>query len=61
MPDHTHTHTHARTHARTCTCWQRRVRRAQGVVQHITMNDLPIGRSVDEALRVLQAIQFVAK
>ncbi|GLC43712.1 hypothetical protein PLESTB_000410900 [Pleodorina starrii] len=30
----------------------------QGVVQHVTINDLPIGRSVDEALRTLQAIQF---
>ena len=28
-------------------------------VRHITINDLPIGRSVDEALRVLKAIQFV--
>ncbi|GIL60757.1 hypothetical protein Vafri_15288 [Volvox africanus] len=33
----------------------------QGVVQHITINDLPIGRSVDEALRTLQAIQFHAE
>ncbi|GFR49243.1 hypothetical protein Agub_g11257 [Astrephomene gubernaculifera] len=33
----------------------------EGVVQHITVNDLPIGRSVDEALRTLQAIQFHAK
>ena len=29
-----------------------------GVVRHITINDLPIGRSVDEALRVVQAVQF---
>ncbi len=29
-----------------------------GIVRHATINDLPIGRSVDEALRVLQAIQF---
>ncbi|GIL88678.1 hypothetical protein Vretimale_17268 [Volvox reticuliferus] len=32
-----------------------------GVVQHVTINDLPIGRSVDEALRTLQAIQFHAE
>jgi peroxiredoxin 3 len=30
----------------------------KGIVRHITINDLPIGRSVDEALRVVQAIQF---
>jgi peroxiredoxin (alkyl hydroperoxide reductase subunit C) len=29
-----------------------------GIVRHITINDLPIGRSVDEALRVVQAVQF---
>lgn len=29
-----------------------------GVVQHATINNLAIGRSVDEALRVLQAAQF---
>lgn len=33
----------------------------EGVIQQITINDLPIGRNVDEALRLLQAIQFVAK
>jgi alkyl hydroperoxide reductase subunit AhpC len=33
----------------------------QGLVQQITVNDLPIGRSVDETLRLLQAIQFVAE
>lgn len=32
-----------------------------GVVRHITINDLPIGRSVDEALRVLDALQFFEK
>jgi len=31
---------------------------AKGIVRHITINDLPIGRSVDEALRVVQAVQF---
>ncbi len=29
-----------------------------GMVQHATINNLAIGRSVDEALRVLQAAQF---
>eukprot|EP00878_Enallax_costatus_P000963 GHUV01001095.1.p1 GENE.GHUV01001095.1~~GHUV01001095.1.p1 ORF type:complete len:397 (+),score=108.41 GHUV01001095.1:156-1346(+) len=33
----------------------------EGIVQQITINDLPIGRSVDETLRLLQAIQFHAK
>ncbi len=31
----------------------------QGVVQHATINNLGVGRSVDEALRVLQAFQYV--
>jgi len=30
----------------------------RGVLLQITMNDLPIGRSVDEALRLVQAFQF---
>ena len=30
-----------------------------GVVQHATVNNLGVGRSVDEVLRVLQAFQFV--
>jgi alkyl hydroperoxide reductase subunit AhpC len=29
-----------------------------GVLRHSTINDLPIGRDVDETLRVLQALQF---
>lgn len=33
----------------------------EGIVQHITMNNLGIGRSVDEAKRMLQATQFVAE
>jgi alkyl hydroperoxide reductase subunit AhpC len=33
----------------------------KGVVRTITVHDLPIGRSVDEALRVLDALQFVEK
>ena len=32
-----------------------------GVIRHVTVNDLPIGRSVDEALRVLDALQFYEK
>lgn len=31
----------------------------EGVVQHATINNLAFGRSVDETLRVLQAIQYV--
>ncbi|GAB9466858.1 Thioredoxin-dependent peroxide reductase [Globisporangium polare] len=31
----------------------------QGVLQQITVNNLPIGRSVDETLRLIQALQFV--
>jgi len=30
----------------------------QGVVRHQVVNDLPIGRSIDEALRVVDALQF---
>lgn len=33
----------------------------KGVIRHATINDLPIGRSVEEALRVVQAIQFTDK
>lgn len=32
----------------------------QGVVQHATINNLSVGRSVEETLRVLQAFQYVA-
>ncbi len=32
-----------------------------GIVRHALINDLPIGRSVDEALRVLDALQFHEK
>eukprot|EP00951_Prasinocladus_malaysianus_P022338 scaffold186981_cov46-Prasinocladus_malaysianus.AAC.1 len=31
----------------------------EGVIQHCTINNLAFGRSVDETLRVLQAIQYV--
>ncbi len=30
----------------------------QGIIRAITIHDLPLGRSVDEALRVLDALQF---
>jgi peroxiredoxin (alkyl hydroperoxide reductase subunit C) len=30
----------------------------QGIVRHQLVNDMPIGRSVDEALRVIDALQF---
>jgi peroxiredoxin 2/4 len=30
-----------------------------GVLQHATINNLPVGRSVEETLRVLQAFQYV--
>lgn len=30
-----------------------------GVVRHQVVNDLPLGRSVDEALRLVKALQFV--
>jgi alkyl hydroperoxide reductase subunit AhpC len=30
----------------------------KGVLRHISMNDFPVGRSVDEAYRLLKAFQF---
>jgi peroxiredoxin (alkyl hydroperoxide reductase subunit C) len=33
----------------------------EGVVQHATVNNLSVGRSVDESLRVIQAFQWVAE
>lgn len=33
----------------------------QGIVRHALVNDLPIGRSVHETIRVLDALQFVEK
>mgnify|MGYP001371892963 CR=1 FL=1 len=30
----------------------------EGVVRHQVVNDMPIGRSIDEAIRVLDALQF---
>lgn len=32
-----------------------------GEIRHTVVNDLPVGRSVDESLRVLKAFQFVEK
>jgi peroxiredoxin (alkyl hydroperoxide reductase subunit C) len=32
-----------------------------GMVRHALINDLPLGRSVDEALRVLDALQYTEK
>ena len=29
-----------------------------GVVRHMLVNDLPLGRNVEEALRILEALQF---
>nr|XP_058908915.1 peroxiredoxin-1-like [Kogia breviceps] len=33
----------------------------KGILQQITINDLPVGRSVDETLRLVQAFQFTDK
>lgn len=33
----------------------------KGIVRHALVNDLPLGRNVDEALRVLDALQFTEK
>jgi len=33
----------------------------EGVVKHMSVNDLPVGRSVEETLRLLKAFQFVAE
>ena len=30
----------------------------EGIVRHQVINDLPLGRSVDEALRIVDALQF---
>jgi len=30
----------------------------EGIIRHQLVNDLPLGRSVDEALRILEALQF---
>lgn len=33
----------------------------EGIVRHQVVNDLPLGRSVDEALRMVKALQFFEK
>jgi peroxiredoxin (alkyl hydroperoxide reductase subunit C) len=33
----------------------------EGIVRHAVVNDLPLGRNVDEALRMLDALQFTEK
>ncbi|XP_033125391.1 peroxiredoxin-2-like isoform X3 [Anneissia japonica] len=33
----------------------------EGVIKHLSVNDLPVGRSVDEVLRLVKAFQFVQK
>ena len=33
----------------------------EGVIEQITMNNFPVGRNVDEVLRLIQAFQFVAE
>lgn len=33
----------------------------KGVIRHTVVNDLPIGRSVDETLRILKAVQHFEK
>ena len=30
----------------------------QGVVRHQVVNDMPLGRSIDEAIRIVEALQF---
>lgn len=32
-----------------------------GIVRQITINDLPVGRSVDETIRLIKAFQFTDK
>jgi peroxiredoxin (alkyl hydroperoxide reductase subunit C) len=33
----------------------------EGVIRHAVVNDLPLGRSIDEALRMVDALQFTEK
>ncbi|KOC70958.1 Thioredoxin-dependent peroxide reductase, mitochondrial [Habropoda laboriosa] len=33
----------------------------EGILRHLSVNDLPVGRSVDETLRLIKAFQFVEK
>lgn len=32
---------------------------SKGVIRHKSINDLPVGRNVDEVLRLVKAFQFV--
>lgn len=31
----------------------------EGIIRHMTINDLPLGRNVDETLRIIDALQFI--
>jgi alkyl hydroperoxide reductase subunit AhpC len=33
----------------------------KGILRHVTINDLPVGRSVDEILRLVKAFQYTDK
>jgi peroxiredoxin 2/4 len=33
----------------------------EGIIRHAVINDLPLGRNVDEAIRMVDALQFVEK
>ncbi len=33
----------------------------EGIIRHITINDLPLGRNVNEVLRMVDALQYVEK
>ncbi len=33
----------------------------QGIVRHVTINDLPLGRNIDEPLRLIDALEFNEK
>ena len=33
----------------------------KGIIRHLSMNDTPVGRSVDEVMRLLQAFQFTVE
>lgn len=33
----------------------------KGIVRHITINDMPVGRNVDEVLRLIDAFQYTDK
>ena len=33
----------------------------EGILRHVSVNDLPVGRNIDETIRLVQAFQFSAK